>query len=610
MKLKWQITLIAVLSLSFPWVVWQAFKSLNQTFQNNMLEAAANQAQVIVNSVQQFNQDRPDELAGLIPSTLNSDVIIDGNPIEWSETPWYVVTPEFKFKLGTHHQQLHLLVEVLDDTTFTNPSQIGDRLILALGEARGINKLTINRQAEGPVPKPFSQGSFDAYWHEIAMGYQVEIRLNTQQLDRLGLVAINHQSQDTFHAMGHQDKQQIQLQTLFKPQAHWQSFLQQITPEDGGIKLQDAQGRTYYQTENTVTKAPDNNWLTELIYELAFDQSQDDGSHFFGQRVKQAFNGGEIELSVKHNAAQAALIQTFIHSVMWIFAIALALLLGYFLFALVLAWRIRRLNKNLQTVLDDQGHIHTVLPSNQARDEIGDLSRGMSSLLSQINEYTEYLKQLGSRLSHEMKTPISIVHTSLENLQMEQPANEFVTRALNANHRLKFILNQLSALSQLKQVIAETQPEIFDLNQLLDELTQGYRSQANNIRYTGSNNPIMITGSQDLMAQMVDKLLQNALDFTTDEDQIELQLVSLNDNYQLKVINTGSQIPADKHHQLFDSLTSFRQQKDPQPHLGLGLYIAKLICDYHQAAIQANNLKEPVDPLTGVEFVVTGPLTQ
>jgi len=610
MKLKWQIMLIAIISLSFPWVVWQAFKSLNQTFQSNMLEAAANQAQVIVKSVQQFNQDRPEELVGLIPSPLTEEVVLDGAPTEWVTAPWYEGASNLRFKLGKSNQHLYLLVEVLDNSIYIDPNQAGDRLIIATAEARGINRTIINRQAEGSVPKSFTPNSFDAYWHEMAGGYLVEIKLKTSELKRLGLVAINHQNKDISQILGHQNNDQIQLTGIFKPENHWQDFLQQITPEDGGIKLQDKQGRIFYQTQNSITNPPNNNWLTEIIYELAFDQSQADDSHFFGQRIKQSFAAGEIELTVRHNAAQSALIQTFIRAVLWIFAIALALLLSYFLFALMLAWRIRRLNKNLQTVLDDHGKIHTVLPSNRAQDEIGDLSRGMSTLLSQINDYTDYLKQLGGRLSHEMKTPISIVHTSLENLQMEQPDNQFVTRALNANHRLKFILNQLSALSQLKQVIAETKPETFNLNELLHELSQGYHSQTTNFSFKGAKNPVIIKGSKELIAQMVDKLIQNAIDFTTEDDQIQLTLNTLNDVFQLKVINTGSQIPAENSHQLFDSLTSFRHKKDPQPHLGLGLYIAKLICDYHQGTIEANNLgtENSTDPIA-VEFVVTGPVS-
>ena len=576
-----------------------------------MLDAAANQAQVIVNSVQQFNQDRNQELMGLVPSKLTSDVAIDGNPIEWADVPWYVVTQQFKFKIGYHQEELHLLVHVIDHSINTHPTLNSDRLIIATNQARGTHKITIKRQAEGAVPKTFGQNSYHAYWHETANGYEVEIKLKTAGLKRLGMVAIDQQNEEESFAIGHQENDQIQLQALFKPQAHWQNFLQQITPEDGGITLLDTQGRIFYQTQSTLLDSADNNWLAELIYELAFDQSETDQNHFFGHKITQNFDAGKIELTVKHNAAQSALIQTFINSILWILMIAVVLLAGYFLIFVILAWRIRRLNKKLQTVLDDQGKIHTALPSNQAQDEIGDLSRGMSSLLAQINDYTDYLKQLGSRLSHEMKTPISIVHTSLENLQMEQPDNDFVKRALNANHRLKFILNQLSALSQLKQVIAETEPEVFDLNELLRELSKGYQLQAKNIHFNGLDLPVIINGSKELVAQMVDKLVQNALDFTTEDDLINLQLNIENEQYLLRVINTGSQIPVHNSHQLFDSLTSFRQQKDPEPHLGLGLYIAKLICDYHQASITAHNLgKDTAEDPLAVEFVVRGPLVK
>ncbi len=602
MKLKWQIGIIAILSLSFPWVVWQAFKSLNQTFQDNMLNAAGKQAQVIVNAVQQYNKDRNNELAGFVATALTGEVGTDGNPEEWSNIPWYHVDHRLRFKLGKYQNKHHLFIEVVDDSLFIDPSQESDRLILATGEARGITKHTINRQAEGEVSKNFGATAYHAYWHETANGYQVEIQLEAPKLTRLGLVVINHATADSLISYGHTNNGQIQLQPLFLPLAHWQTFLQQITPEDGEITLKDSQHRIYYQSSNELATPDPADWLTELIYEFAFDQNQADGSHFFGQRVQQTFDAGYIELTVSHNEAQLALIQTFIRAVLWILGIALALLAGYFIYALVLAWRIRRLNKNLQTVLDDQGHIHTTLPSNRAKDEIGDLSRGMSSLLAQINDYTEYLKQLGSRLSHEMKTPISIVHTSLENLQMEQADNEFVKRALDANHRLKFILNQLSALSQLKQVIAETEKETFDLNQLIDDLTKGYHSQANNISFISHGQPVMIRGSQELKAQMVDKLVQNALDFTQEKDEIRLELQVSDGQYTLKVINTGSQIPDDKIHQLFDSLTSFRERNNEEPHLGLGLYIAKLICDYHQADIKANNIQEP----TSVEFVIVG----
>ncbi|MFC3194469.1 ATP-binding protein [Marinicella sediminis] len=606
MKLKWQISIIAFLSLSFPLVVWLAFVALNQTFQSNMLAAADKQARVIVNSVEQFHRDRPTDLQGWVAEPLTAPVVIDGSSNEWEALPWYRINHRMRFKTGQHQQQLHVLIEVLDNSRYIDLNNPSDRLIIALGDDRGIQKHTLNRQAEGPVFNQLAGAEFTAWWHEVAVGYQVEMRFSGPPADRLGLAAVNHATADSSVSFGHLVNEQIQLTPLFQQQPVWQSFLGQITPEDGQLTLTDAQGRIFYQTTNTVASPPASSWLTEVIYELAFDTDMDDGSHFFGQRVFTSFSGGTIELTVRHNEAQMALINTFIRSITWIFLIALILLLGYFVYALILAWRIRRLNKTLQFVLDDKGRIHQSLPSAKARDEIGDLSRGMSAMLAQLDEYTAYLKQLGSRLSHEMKTPISIVHTSLELLQMEQPDNEYVNRALGANHRLKFILNQLSVMSKMKQTIADSEVERFDLNGLIQELAAGYQLNTKHLEAQLADQPVMMQGSAELIAQLVDKLVQNAIDFTPPDGFIKLAVRIREDQqtFRLSVTNSGATIAAERLPVLFDSLTSFRDQKTDQPHLGLGLFLVKLIADFHQADISVHNTSDP----DGVCFILSGPL--
>ena len=203
-----------------------------------------------------------------------------------------------------------------------------------------------------------------------------------------------------------------------------------------------------------------------------------------------------------------------------------------------------------------------------------------------------------------MKTPISIVHTSLEMLHMKQPDDEFVARALNANNRLKFILNQLSALSKLKQTIADTEGEIFEINNFLNDVIKGYQLNHASIQFRASNNEIRMKGSKDLLAQMLDKLIQNALDYIGPDDQILIETTEDNKGtgYYLTVTNSGSQIAPQHIDQLFDSLTSFRKEKSDEPHLGLGLYIVKLICDFHQSEITAINLNKP----RSVQFRIKG----
>ncbi|WP_154224586.1 ATP-binding protein [Marinicella rhabdoformis] len=606
MKLRWQISIIALLSLSFPLLAWYAFKQLNQTYQEGMVVAAQKQADVIKQSVVQYANNNPAGIEGLVYEQLTSGEI-DGNDAEWQTLAWHVVDYKLRFKIAQINDQWRMLIEGKDNSPQMATDNSLDRIVLALADQHSIKKLTIARQAVGQVFTPSVSSALQAYWHETAGGYQVEVALPVQQLSRIGLVLIDHNQALTPLTHGHTQGQQITLHPLFEASSSWQSFLESIKPSDGQVVIKDHKSRLLYQTTPAKQTLKDSDWLSQFLYELVFDQDATDESFFYGQQIIHELPFGKIETTLVQADAQIALMQTFLRVMGMLLLAALLLLGGSFLYAALLVWRIKKLNHSLQNALDDQGQIHTHLPAINSSDEIGDLSRGMSQLLGRINEYTAYLKQLGGRLSHEMKTPISIVHTSLEVLHMKQPEDEFISRALNANNRLKFILNQLSALSKLKQIIAETEVEVFEINGFLKELTEAYRINHPVIQFESYEGEIHMKASKDLLAQMLDKLIQNALDYIGPDDHILIRTAKDNktNNFLLTVTNSGSQIAPQHLGQLFDSLTSFRKEKSEQPHLGLGLYIVKLICDFHQSEITAINLNKP----KSVQFRIKGKIS-
>ena len=52
--------------------------------------------------------------------------------------------------------------------------------------------------------------------------------------------------------------------------------------------------------------------------------------------------------------------------------------------------------------------------------------------------------------------------------------------------------------------------------------------------------------------------------------------------------NEGAPLPAGMHERLFDSMVSIRgEQKSDEPHLGLGLYIVRLIAEFHRGRVRA-----------------------
>ena len=108
----------------------------------------------------------------------------------------------------------------------------------------------------------------------------------------------------------------------------------------------------------------------------------------------------------------------------------------------------------------------------------------------------------------------------------------------------------------------------------------------------------------DLLAQALDKLVDNAISLTGPEELVTVGLRSLDQVLELFVRNTGTRLPDTLQDQLFDSLVSVREKPGGGLHLGLGLYIVRLVAEAHGGVAGAANL--PGDG--GVEFTIELPL--
>ena len=100
-----------------------------------------------------------------------------------------------------------------------------------------------------------------------------------------------------------------------------------------------------------------------------------------------------------------------------------------------------------------------------------------------------------------------------------------------------------------------------------------------------------LQGVPDLLAQMLDKLFDNAASFSPAGAQINLGLDACEGGIELSVRNEGPPLPAAMQQHLFDSMVSLRD-KSERVHLGLGLHIVRLIVDFHGASVTAENLED------------------
>ncbi len=299
--------------------------------------------------------------------------------------------------------------------------------------------------------------------------------------------------------------------------------------------------------------------------------------------------GSEAILTLTNNALRRLMNLTFLA--------VTAAALGLLGLATILAIRIRRLSNAAEAAVSPDGRILGGVPGTKAGDELGDLSRSFAAMLDRLQGYHQYLETLASKLSHELRTPLAVVQSSLENLEHEkvpQSSREYTRRALEGSARLKRLLNAMSEASRVEASIKSSTIESIDLASWLRELGKAYKSvyAHHEILVAAGNTPCVVSGSPDLLAQLMDKLVDNAADFTAEGGWIRIALTQDDKGCCVSVSNPGPPLPPELQGQIFDSMVSQRKEKGAKPHLGLGLYIVRLITQFHGGEASADNLPD------------------
>lgn len=265
-------------------------------------------------------------------------------------------------------------------------------------------------------------------------------------------------------------------------------------------------------------------------------------------------------------------------------------------YATRLSLRIRRLRDEAESAIDGRGRITQLGSGSRAGDEIGDLSRSFSAVLDRLAQHHAYLESMAGRLSHELRTPVAVVRSSLENVKLASSPEEvrrYIERAEEGLQRMNRILDRMTEASRLEQSLSVVEPERYDLEPVVRGCVEGYRvayPQAQ-FRLELPGRRAEVRGAPDLAAQLLDKLVENAVDFCSPGQPIDIRLENRTGESLLTVANKGPALPSEMRGRLFQSMISVREQRNAgAPHLGLGLYVARLIAEFHGGNIVAVNL--------------------
>ena len=282
-------------------------------------------------------------------------------------------------------------------------------------------------------------------------------------------------------------------------------------------------------------------------------------------------------------------------------------------FATRMSMRISRLRDDADNAIGSDGRVKGAMTDSQAGDELGDLTRSFSDMLVRLSQYNRYLETMASKLSHELRTPISVVRSSLDNLDLEnldEDSRKITGRAREGVERLSNIITRMSEATRLEQTLQQEERVDFDIEKVIEGCVEGYRlvhpDQVFEFVVDKKGHELVINGEPDLIAQMLDKLVSNAIDFSEQGAPIVVKLLRKNKVVKLVVLNQGPVLPEEMQSSLFDSMVSVREKRGGgEPHLGLGLYIVRMITEFHRGSVTASNRD---DNVKGVMFNILIPL--
>lgn len=658
MTLRRKLLLVALCTLALPIAGWLYVRQMETLLREGQSQALLASAGAVARSLVVTGAVPPESSSrGWYVQPAPAPITVDGYGDDWAPlTPWsQPLAQHGKLLLAADENWLYLYVDVRDTrrtrADADDPDALtADHLILTLDNAGGQRRYLLASAAPGPLTARPLDPAVDglpelvaAQWQEDGSGYRVELRLpRSLHLRGLGIGA--------YDAASGGDRMASDTRPLLRYSGNLSDELGQLVPDRVQARVLAPEGWLLARSGrlNTTPGADGQpGWFASMVYRSLLANRLED-ANLWSQNVPRldtrevamaatgkpvsVWRSGEERGSVVLAAAvpiehagkvegvllleqasravpllaNRALFGLLLTS-FGVLLVAGAILLA---FATRLSLRLGRLRNAAERAQLNDGRLDGLFergkfPMTDAPDEIGDLARSFERLFDVVGSYTDYLRTLASKLSHELNTPLAIVKSSLDNLEhaaLPPEAQPYLARARDGVARLGALVRAMSESSRMERSITAAEPEDVDLRDVVRGCADAYRPLigARQLGCTLPDAPLYLHCAPELIAQALDKLLDNALSFTPADGWLQLDLRATPEGAEIELANQGPLLPEAMQGRLFDSLVSLRDKATPgdAPHLGLGLYVVRLVAERHGGEASARNL----DDSTGVAF--------
>ena len=201
-------------------------------------------------------------------------------------------------------------------------------------------------------------------------------------------------------------------------------------------------------------------------------------------------------------------------------------------------------------------------------------------------------KQFITDASHELKTPLTVMRTSLKVLEMETGHSKWIDKANSQTDKMTELVNSLVTLSRMDEEEPPVALADFDLSAAVGETVESFLDSAAAEGHpikTDIADGVVFRGDETMIRQLCSILLDNALKYALPGGEITLSLKREHRGIVLRQSNPCEEIAESELEKLFDRFyRADPSRSSERKGFGVGLSIARGIVEAHKGKISAS----------------------
>jgi len=347
------------------------------------------------------------------------------------------------------------------------------------------------------------------------------------------------------------------------------------------------------------------NYSSSKNFGTHFTFTQDEFNKFKLTTIKNVMrkdqNIGYLAITENANDIKAAIDERKTFIIRTAIAVGLVILIFSFVLNRYFLKPIKNLVSYTETIKNKDPKTTSIKSLKSRNDELGLLSNSLDDMTNQLQRRIAQAENFSTDLVHEIRNPLASLKSASEILHDTTDINQRIKLIDILSHDVQRIERLITDYSQiLKDEVALSKEKIKKLDiepiikSVVDDFNNIYKLKRGiKISYkSDGKNKYFINGIENRIEQIIANLLDNAISFSEDNQNV-LVKVSKQDNNKvsINILDEGRGFKEKDTNKIFKRFYSNRPDKFGQ-HSGLGLNIVKNLVDLHNASIKASNRED------------------